>query len=120
MGIVEQRNGSYLFKKMDGSPVYVRPLIREGVSLKPMANIVPSPEVVTAPKQERVRRPPLLLEEDKASQYPLFQKKIIRTELTQVKSPLTPDMFMASSKEYGIPATYLAAVTKNDSLYGTS
>jgi len=41
-------------------------------------------------------------------------------ELQRFGSPITADMLVASAKAHEIPVTYLAAVIKNDSSYGTA
>ncbi|MDR0282255.1 MAG: hypothetical protein LBI53_02805 [Candidatus Peribacteria bacterium] len=48
------------------------------------------------------------------------QKQTMNTELQRYHSPLTADMLVTSAKAYEIPVSYLAAVIKNDSSYGTA
>ena len=47
------------------------------------------------------------------------QQKILQ-ELTGIKSPLTPEMVVASATKFSIPVSYIMAFMKNDSSYGTA
>ena len=48
------------------------------------------------------------------------QIQTLNRELQQRNSPITAEMLVQSAKEHTIPVTYLAAVIKNDSSYGTA
>ena len=47
------------------------------------------------------------------------KKRVVKWELDSVKSPLTTDNIIQSSKTYNIPVEYIMAIVKNDSSYWT-
>lgn len=48
------------------------------------------------------------------------QKKKIIKELSTIKSPLSVEMIISSAKKYDVPLSYIMAIMKNDSAYGTT
>ena len=48
------------------------------------------------------------------------KKAVVKSELESVKSPLTTDNIIQSSKTYNMPIEYIMAIVKNDSSYWTS
>jgi hypothetical protein len=45
----------------------------------------------------------------------------IKAELDTVKNaPITPEMIISASTKYNVPTTYIMAIMKNDSSYGTA
>lgn len=48
-----------------------------------------------------------------------MKEQVIKDELSAAQSPVTEKMVMDSAKKYSVPMSYIMAIIKNDSTYGT-
>lgn len=49
-----------------------------------------------------------------------MKEDVITEEFTKVKSPLTAQMLIKAATKYTVPVSYMMAIMKNDSSYGTA